>query len=237
MKSDQKELSPKQREGLLSALKERFERNLSRHLGVDWARVNARLEAKPDKRWSLAEMERTGGEPEEVGQDEKSGAFVFMDCAPESPAGRRSVCDDREGLETRKEHRPKTTAMDMAADLGIALLTEEEYFTLQKLGEFDTKSSSWIATPMDIRERGGALYGEARYGRIFVGHNGAQSYYGARGFRGGLRVCSSNALPCNSLTARARGRRGPGFRRRWRPDTRAFPACWSAWSAVPNRSG
>ena len=181
-----KELSPKQREELLGALKARFERNLSRHKGLDWAKVRARLEAKPDKLWSLHEMERTGGEPDVVGA--KSGEFVFMDCAPESPADRRSVCYDREGLESRKEHRPKTTAMDMATAMGIELLTEEEYFALQNLGEFDTKTSSWIKTPADIRERGGALYGEARYGRIFVGHNGAQSYYAVRGFRGWLRA-------------------------------------------------
>ena len=180
------ELPPKQRDELLAALKARFERNLSRHKGLDWAKVRARLEAKPDKLWSLHEMERTGGEPDVVGV--KSGEFVFMDCAPESPADRRSVCYDREGLESRKEHRPKTTAMDMATAMGIELLTEEEYFALQNLGEFDTKTSSWIKTPADIRERGGALYGEARYGRIFVGHNGAQSYYAVRGFRGWLRA-------------------------------------------------
>jgi len=182
----QKELSPKQRDELLAALKDRFERNLSRHKGLDWAKVQARLAAKPDKLWSLAEMERTGGDPDVVGV--KSGEFVFMDCAPESPAGRRSVCYDRAGLESRKEHRPKTTALDLAAAMGIALLTEEEYLALQKLGEFDTKTSSWIATPADIRERGGALYAERRYGRIFIGHNGAQSYYAVRGFRGVLRV-------------------------------------------------
>jgi hypothetical protein len=182
------ELSPKQSEELLNALKTRFERNRSRHKGLDWAKVQARLEANPDKLWSLQEMESTGGEPDAVGQDKKSGEFVFMDCAPESPFGRRSVCYDREGLESRKEHRPKTTAMDMAAEMGVELLTEEEYFALQKLGEFDLKTSSWIATPADVRERGGALYGEARCGRIFIGHNGAQSYYAVRGFRGVLRV-------------------------------------------------
>ena len=181
-----KDLSPKQRDELLAALKARFERNLSRHTGLDWVKVQARLEAKPDKLWSLAEMERTGGEPDVVGV--KSGEFVFMDCAPESPAGRRSVCYDRAGLESRKEHRPKTTALDLAAAMGIALLTEEEYLALQKLGEFDLKTSSWIATPAEIRERGGALYAERRYDRILVGHNGAQSYYAVRGFRGSLRV-------------------------------------------------
>ncbi len=185
-KSAQSELSPKQREELFATLKARFEKNLNRHKGLDWAKVQARLEANPDKLRSLAEMERTGGEPDVVGV--MSGEFVFMDCAPESPAGRRSVCYDRAGLESRKEHRPSTTAMDMAAAMGIELLTEGEYFALQKLGEFDTKTSSWLKTPAAIRERGGALYAERRYGRSFIGHNGAQSYYAARGFRGALRV-------------------------------------------------
>lgn len=180
------ELSPKQREELLAALKARFEANKDRHSGLVWAKVQARLEAKPDKLWSLAEMERTGGEPDVVGG--RSGELVFMDCAPESPAGRRSVCYDREGWLSRKEARPKTTAMDLAAEMGLALLTEEEYLALQTLGEFDTKTSSWIATPADIRERGGALYAERRYGRIFIGHNGAQSYYAVRGFRGVVKV-------------------------------------------------
>lgn len=186
IKSTKKELSPTQRDELLAALKVRFDANKARHPGLVWAKVQARLEAQPDKLWSLAEMERTGGEPDVVGHDKKSGEFVFMDCAPESPAGRRSVCYDRAGLESRKEARPKTTAMDLAAEMGIALLTEEEYLALQKLGEFDLKTSSWIATPADIRERGGALYAERRYGRVFVGHNGAQSYYAVRGFRGRL---------------------------------------------------
>jgi hypothetical protein len=183
-----KELSPKQRDELLAALKARFDANKARHPGLVWAKVQARLEAEPDKLWSLAEMERTGGEPDVVGQDKKSSEFIFMDCSEQTPKGRVSVCYDREGWESRKEHRPKTTAMDMATEMGVALLTEEEYCALQKLGEFDTKTSSWIATPADIRERGGALYGEARYGRIFIGHNGAQSYYAVRGFRGVLRV-------------------------------------------------
>ena len=183
-----KELSPKHREELLKALKARFEKNLNRHKGLEWAKVQARLEANPEKLWSLAEMERTGGEPDVVGQDKKSGEFVFNDCSPETPKGRTSVCYDRAGLESRKEHRPKTTAVDMAADMGIELLTEEEYFALQKLGEFDTKTSSWIKTPSDIRELGGALYCDRRYGRVFVGHNGAQFYYAVRGFRGVLRV-------------------------------------------------
>ena len=186
MKSNKKELSQKQREELLSALKDRFERNLNRHKGLDWAKVQARLEANPEKLCSLQEMERTGGEPDVVGV--KSGETIFFDCSAETPKGRTSVCYDREGLESRKEHRPKTTAMDMAAAMGIELLTEEQYFELQKLGEFDTKTSSWVKTPADIRERGGALYCERRYGRVFVGHNGAQSYYGVRGFRGVLKV-------------------------------------------------
>lgn len=182
-----KALSPAQREELLTTLKARFQRNMHRHEGLDWRSVQARLEGDEVKLWSLQEMERTGGEPDVVGQDKKSGEFVCMDCSPETPDGRRSVCYDREGWESRKEHRPKTTAWDMAAALGIGLLTEEEYFALQSLGEFDTRTSSWVATPADIRERGGALYGERRYGRIFIGHNGAQSYYATRGFRGVLR--------------------------------------------------
>ena len=184
-KSNKKELSPKQREELFSALKDRFEKNLNRHKGLDWAKVQARLEANAEKLWSLAEMERTGGEPDVVGV--KSGEYVFFDCSAETPKGRTSVCYDREGLESRKEHRPKTTVMDMAAAMGIELLTEEQYFELQKLGEFDTKTSSWVKTPADIRELGGALYCDRRYGRIFVGHNGAQSYYSARAFRGSLK--------------------------------------------------
>jgi hypothetical protein len=184
--SAKRELSPKQRDELLAALKARFDANKARHPGLVWAKVQARLEANPDKLWSLAEMERTGGEPDVVGG--KSGEFVFMDCAPESPAGRRSVCYDREGWLSRKEARPKTTAIDLAAEMGIALVTEEEYLALQKLGEFDLKTSSWIATPADFRERGGALWGGRSYGRVFIGCNGAQSYYAARGFRGVVRV-------------------------------------------------
>jgi len=182
------EMSPKQRDELLAALQARFDANQARHPGLAWAKVQARLVARPDKLWSIAEMERTGGEPDVVGQDKKSGEFVFMDCAPESPAGRRSVCYDREGWLSRKEARPETTAMDLATELGIALLTEAEYLALQELGEFDLKTSSWLATPADIRERGGALYAERRYGRVFVGHNGAQSYYAARGFRAVWRI-------------------------------------------------
>jgi len=188
LKSNKKELSPKQREELLSALKDRFERNLNRHKGLDWAKVQARLEANPEKLWSLQEMDRTGGEPDVVGQDKKSGEFVFMDCSAQSPKGRVSFCYDRAALHSRKEHKPKNCVMDMTAAMGIELLTEEEYLALQKLGEFDTKSSSWLATPADFREQGGALWGGRSYGRVFIGCNGAQSYYAARGFRGALRI-------------------------------------------------
>jgi hypothetical protein len=188
IKSNKKELSPKQREELFRALKVRFEKNLSRHKGLDWAKVQARLEANPEKLWSLNEMERTGGEPDVVGHDKKSGETIFYDCSAQSPKGRVSFCYDREALDSRKEFKPKNCVVDMAAAMGVGLLTEEEYFALQKLGEFDTKSSSWIATPAEIRKLGGALYGDRRYGRVFVGHNGAQSYYAGRGFRGSLRV-------------------------------------------------
>jgi hypothetical protein len=183
-----KELSPKQREELLKTLKARFEKNLNRHKGLDWAKVHAKLEANPEKLWSLNEMERTGGEPDVVGHDKKAGEYVFYDCSEQTPEGRTSLCYDRAALDARKEHKPKNCVMDMAAAMGIELLTEEEYFALQKLGEFDTKSSSWIATPAEIRKLGGALYGDRRYGRVFVGHNGAQSYYAGRGFRGSLKV-------------------------------------------------
>jgi hypothetical protein len=188
MKSDRTPLPPKQRAELLRVLKERFEKNMDRHKGLDWAKVQAKLEASPDKLWSLNEMERTGGEPDVVGHDKKTGEYVFYDCSAQSPKGRTSVCYDREGLESRKEHKPKNNAMDMAAAMGVELLTEEQYLELQKLGEFDTKTSSWVKTPADIRELGGALYCDRRYGRVFVGHNGAQSYYSARGFRSSLRV-------------------------------------------------
>src|SRR6187402_1121618 len=160
---------------------------MNRHKDLEWANVQTRLEAHVEKLWSLNEMEKTGGEPDVVGHDKKTGEFSFFDCSAETPKGRVSVCYDREGWESRKEHRPKNTAMDMAAAMGVELLTEEQYFDLQKLGEFDTKTSSWIATPADIRKLDGALYGDRRYGRVFVGHNGAQSYYAARGFRGALR--------------------------------------------------
>jgi hypothetical protein len=186
--SNKKELSPKEREELLKALKVRFEKNQNRHKCLDWAKVQVRLEANPEKLWSLNEMEITGGEPDVVGQDKKSGEYIFFDCSAETPKGRVSVCYDREGWLSRKEARPKTTAMDMAAAMGVELLTEEQYFELQKLGEFDLKTSSWVKTPADMRKLGGALYCARRYGRVFVGHNGAQSYYAARGFRGWLRV-------------------------------------------------
>ena len=183
-----KVLSAEQRQKLLSALKTRFEKNLVRHKGLDWAKVQARLEANPAKLWSLNEMERTGGEPDVVGQDTKTGEYVFYDCAAQSPDGRTSLCYDREGLESRKEHRPANSAMDLAAAMGVELLTEEQYRELQQLGEFDTKSSSWLKSPAEIRKLGGAIFGDRRFGRVFVYHNGAQSYYGGRGFRGWLRV-------------------------------------------------
>lgn len=183
-----KELSPEQREGLLRTLKARFEKNMNRHQGLEWATVQAKLETNPEKLWSLNEMERSGGEPDVVGYDQETGEFVFYDCSAESPKGRRSVCYDREGQEARKEHKPENNAIDMAAAMGIELLTEEEYRSLQKLGEFDTKTSSWVKTPAAIRELGGALFADRRYDTVFVYHNSAPSYYGARGFRGSLRV-------------------------------------------------
>ncbi len=183
-----KELSPKQREELFRSLKARFEKNLNRHKGLDWAKVQSRLVASAEKPWSLNEMERTGGEPDVVGYDKKTGEYVFYDCSAQSPKGRVSFCYDREALNARKEFKPKNSVMDLVAAMGVELLTEEQYFELQKLGEFDTKSSSWIATPADIRKLGGALYCDRRYGRVFVGHNGAESYYSGRGFRGSLRV-------------------------------------------------
>ena len=167
---------------------ERFEKNMRRHQGLDWAKVKAKLESNPEKLWSLHEMERTGGEPDVVGQDKSTGKFIFFDCSAQSPEGRTSVCYDREGLESRKEHRPKNSAVDMAAAMGIELLTEAQYRELQQLGEFDTKSSSWVQAPADIRKLGGALFGDRRFGHVFVYHNGAQSYYSGRGFRGALRV-------------------------------------------------
>src|SRR5262245_30316408 len=183
-----KELSSGQREEEMRTLKSRFEKNMNRHESLEWAKVKSRLEANTEKLWSLNEMERTGGEPDVVGHDKKTGEYIFFDCSAETPRGRTSVCYDREGLESRKEHRPKNTAMDMATAMGIELLTEEQYQELQKFGDFDTKTSSWVKTPSDIRKLGGALYCDRRYGRVFVGHNGAQSYYSARAFRGCLRV-------------------------------------------------
>jgi Protein of unknown function (DUF4256) len=188
MKSNKKALSPEQRKELLRALKARFEKNIRRHKGLEWAQVQAKLEASTEKMWSLNEMERTGGEPDVVGLDKKTGEYLFCDCSAESPKGRRSVCYDHEALESRKEHRPKDSAMDMAAAMGIELLTEEQYRELQKLGNFDTKTSSWVKTPSDIRKLGGALFCDRRYDTVFVYHNGAESYYGARAFRGSLRV-------------------------------------------------
>lgn len=186
--SSSTKLSSAQRSELLATLSARFEQNMARHRGVAWEPVQTRLESKPEKLWSLQIMEETGGEPDVVGLDKKTGEVLFFDCSPETPKGRVSVCYDREGLESRKEHKPKDNAMDMASEMGTELLTEEDYNTLQKLGEFDKKTSSWLKTPADIRKLGGALYGERRYNRIFVGHNGAQSYYAVRGFRGCLRV-------------------------------------------------
>jgi hypothetical protein len=183
-----KELSPDQREELLRTLKTRFEKNMGRHQGAEWAKVQERLEADPGKLWSLSEMERTGGEPDVVDHDKKTGEYVFYDCSAESPGGRRSVCYDREGLESRKEHKPENNAIDMAAAMGIELLTEEQYRELQKLGAFDLKTSSWLKTPPEIRKLGGALFADRRYDHVFVYHNGAPSYYAARGFRGCLRV-------------------------------------------------
>jgi hypothetical protein len=186
--SNKKELSPEQREELLRALKVRFEKNMNRHKGLEWAKVQTKLEANTEKLWSLNEMERTGGEPDVIGHDKKTGEYIFYDCSAESPNGRRNVCYDREGLESRKEHKPENNAIDMAAAMGIELLTEDQYRELQKLGNFDTKTSSWVKTPFDIRKLGGALFADRRYGNVFVYHNSAPSYYGVRAFRGSLRV-------------------------------------------------
>ena len=182
------ELSPKEREELLKVIKARFEKNMGRHAELRWDTVQARLEANPEKLWSLNQMEETGGEPDVVGHNPKTGEILFFDCAAESPKGRQSLCYDREALDSRKEHKPKNSAMDLAASMGIELLTEEQYLALQKLGTFDTKSSSWLQTPTEIRKLGGAIFGDRRFGRVFVYHNGAQSYYSGRGFRGSLRV-------------------------------------------------
>ncbi len=183
-----KELSSEQREELLRILKARFEKNMNRHKGLEWAQVQAKLEAKPEKLGSLDEMERTGGEPDVVGHDRETGQYIFYDCSAESPKGRRSVCYDREALESRKEHKPENSAVEMAAAMGVELLTEEQYRQLQQLGDFDTKTSSWVKTPAEIRKLGGALYCDRRYDHVFVYHNGAESYYAARAFRGSLRV-------------------------------------------------
>ena len=183
-----KDLSPEQREELLGALKARFEKNMNRHKGLEWANVQAKLEANAEKLWSLSEMERTGGEPDVIGHDKKTGEYILYDCSAESPKGRRSVCYDREALESRKENKPEDSAIDMAAAMDIELLTEEQYRELQKLGNFDTKTSSWVKTPSDIRKLGGALFCDRRYDTVFVYHNGAESYYAARAFRGSLRV-------------------------------------------------
>jgi len=185
-----KELSPEQREELLRTLKARFEKNMNRHKGLEWAKVQAKLNpgSSGEKLWSLNEMERTGGEPDVVGYDKKTDEYIFYDCSAESPKGRRNVCYDREALESRKEHKPENNAIELATTMGIEILTEEEYRELQKLGNFDTKTSSWVKTPSEIRKLGGAIFCDCRYGNIFMYHNGAESYYSARAFRGSLRV-------------------------------------------------
>ena len=187
-RSNKKELAPEQREELLSTLKARFDENTDRHKGLEWVKVQAKLEADPEKLRSLNEMERTGGEPDVVAHDKTTGDYIFYDCSAESPKGRRSICYDGEALESRKKHKPENSALDMAAAMVIELLTEEQYRELQKLGNFDTKTSSWLKTPADIRKLGGAIFADYRYGHVFVYHNGAESYYAARGFRGSLRV-------------------------------------------------
>jgi hypothetical protein len=186
--SNRADLTPEHLESLLSALKVRFEQNMDRHVGLAWANVQAKLEANPEKMWSLHQMESTGGEPDVVGYDQNTGEYIFFDCSAESPKGRRSICYDREGQQARKEHRPADNAMDMAVAMGVALLTEGQYRELQQLGKFDAKTSSWVQTPADIRKLGGALFCDRRYNHVFVYHNGAESYYAARGFRGSLRV-------------------------------------------------
>lgn len=188
MKNEKKKLSPERREEILRTLRVRFEKNMNRHEGLDWAKVQEKLEANTEKLWSLDEMEATGGEPDVVDYDKKTGEYIFYDCAAESPKGRRSVCYDREALESRKEHKPENNAVDMAAAMGIGLLTEEQYRELQKLGNFDSRTSSWVKTPDSIRKLGGAIFCDYRYDTVFVYHNGAESYYASRGFRGLLRV-------------------------------------------------
>lgn len=181
-------ISAAHRAELVATLKERFENNSTRHKDIKWVDVEAKLQANPEKLWSLSEMERTGGEPDVVGFDKRSGEFIFFDCSPETPKGRRSLCYDRAAWESRKEHKPESSALEVAASMGIKILNEDEYRALQKLGRFDTKTSSWIETPADIRELGGAIFGDWRYGHVFIYHNGAESYYAARAFRGSLRV-------------------------------------------------
>jgi len=183
-----KKLSSEQRDELLKTLKTRFEKNMNRHKGIEWAKVQAKLEANPEKLWALDDMEVTGGEPDVVGYDKKTGEYIFYDCSAESPKERRSLCYDRDALNSRKEHKPKNSAIDMAAEMGIEILTEEQYLQLQKLGKFDAKTSSWLKTPDDVRKLGGAISGEFRFGRVFIYANGAESYFAARGFRGSLRV-------------------------------------------------
>jgi uncharacterized protein DUF4256 len=188
IKSNKKKLSPEQHKELLKTLKVRFEKNRNLHNGVEWTKVQAKLEANPGKLWSLDEMEITGGEPDVVGYDKKTDEYIFYDCSAESPKGRRSICYDHEALESRKEHKPENSAIEMAADMGIEILTEEQYRELQKLGNFDTKTSSWVKTPPGIRKLGGAVFCDRRYDTVFLYHNGAESYYAARGFRGSLKV-------------------------------------------------
>jgi hypothetical protein len=188
MRNNKKALSPEQRKELFGTLRTRFEKNANRHKGLEWAEVQARLEASSEKLWSLNEMERTGGEPDVVGQDKKAGEYIFYDCSAQSPKGRRNVCYDREALESRKQYKPKDDAISVAAAMGIELLTEEQYRELQKVGNFDTTTSSWVKTPSNIRKLGGALFCDRRYDTVFVYHNGAESYYAARGFRGSLKV-------------------------------------------------
>ncbi len=188
MKKIKKELSPAQRKDLFNILKTRFEKNMKRHKGLEWDKLQKRLEADSEKLWTLNEMEVTGGEPDVVGYDKKLNAYVFYDCSPETPKGRRSICYDGDALASRKEHKPKNSAVDMAVEMGVELLSEEQYRELQKLGEFDAKTSSWLKTPADIRELGGAIFADFRFGKVFVYHNGAESYYAARGFRGVLKV-------------------------------------------------
>jgi hypothetical protein len=188
LKTGKKELSREQREQLLRKLKVRFEKNMNRHKGLEWAQAQAKLDANAEKLWSLGEMERTGGEPDVVGLNKKTDEYIFYDCSAESPNGRRSLCYDRDALESRKEHKPKASAVDMACAMGIELLTEEQYRELQKLGHYDTKTSSWVKTPSDIRKLGGAIFCDRRFNTVFVYHNGAESYYASRGFRGWLRV-------------------------------------------------